>query len=67
MEGEQLAWTEPQLTDSGGRPRPLLSLDPAPLAPGQVIVIPRRMMSRFPIESTRGSYSSTVGALSYPS
>jgi len=45
---------------------PRLSLDPAALSPGQVIRIARRMMSRFPIESTRGSYSSTVGALSYP-
>ncbi len=43
------------------------ALDPAALALGQVTVIARRKMSRFPIESTRGSYASTVGALSYPS
>jgi conjugative transfer signal peptidase TraF len=47
---ELLAETEPQLTDSGGRPLPRLSLDPAPLAPGQVIVIaphPRSFDSRY--------------------
>jgi conjugative transfer signal peptidase TraF len=50
VNGELLAETEPQLTDSGGRPLPRLSLDPAPLAPGQVIVIaphPRSFDSRY--------------------
>lgn len=45
VNGEMLAETEPQLTDSGGRPLPRLSLDPAPLAPGQVIVIAPRPRS----------------------
>jgi conjugative transfer signal peptidase TraF len=50
VNGELLAETQPQLTDSGGRPMPRLSLDPAPLAPGQVIVIaphPRSLDSRY--------------------
>ncbi len=50
VNGELLAETEPQLTDSGGRPLPRLWLDPAPLAPGQVVVIgphPRSFDSRY--------------------
>jgi conjugative transfer signal peptidase TraF len=50
VNGELLAETELQLTDSGGRPLLRLSLDPAPLAPGQVIVIaphPRSFDSRY--------------------
>ena len=39
VSGELLAETEPQLADSGGRPMRRLSLEPAALAPGQVIVI----------------------------
>ena len=50
VNGALLAETEPQLTDSGGRPLPRLSLDSAPLAPGQVVVIgphPRSFDSRY--------------------
>jgi conjugative transfer signal peptidase TraF len=50
VHGELLAGTEPQLADSGGRPLPRLSVDPAPLAPGQVIVTaphPRSFDSRY--------------------
>jgi conjugative transfer signal peptidase TraF len=50
VNGELLAETEPQLTDSGGRPMRRLSLAPARLAPGQVIIIaphPRSFDSRY--------------------
>jgi len=39
VSGAPLVETEPQLTDSGGRPMPRLLLARAALAPGQVIVI----------------------------
>ncbi len=39
VSGELLVETEPQLADSGARPRPRLLLAPAALAPGQVSVI----------------------------
>ena len=50
VSGGLLVETEPQLTDSGARPAPRLSLAPAALAPGQVIVIaphPRSFDSRY--------------------
>ncbi len=50
VSGELLAETEPQLADSAGRHVRRLSLEPAALAPGQVIVIgphPRSLDSRY--------------------
>ncbi len=50
VNGELLTETEPQLTDSGGRPPPRLLLAPAALAPGQGSVIgppPRSFDSRY--------------------
>jgi conjugative transfer signal peptidase TraF len=50
VNGELLAETEPQRTDSRGRPMPRLSLGPAPVAPGQVIIVaphPRSFDSRY--------------------